>query len=241
MVIKSKEPKNTKETIIPKHIGIIMDGNRRWAKKRGLPTLLGHKKGYEIAMKVGEWCLNRGVKILTIYAFSTENWNRSKKEVSYLMMLLKNALTKEVEKLHNKGIQIRVIGIRKGLAKDILEAIKNATERTKNNTRGILNIAINYGGRIEIVEAVKKIVQKRYLSSQITENLISENIFTAGLPDPDLIIRTSGEQRLSGFLTWQSVYSELLFITKHWPEFTEKDIDYAIEEFSRRNRRFGGN
>lgn len=237
---KAKKTKKSQK-IVPKHIGIIMDGNRRWARSRGLPTLLGHRKGYQIAMKVGEWCLDRGVKILTIYAFSTENWNRAKKEVSYLMQLLKLALTDEIENLHKKGIQVRVIGIKKGLSKDIQEAIKTAMDKTKNNTRGILNIALNYGGRVEIVEAVKKIMQQKYKPAQVTENLISRNIFTADLPDPDLIIRTSGEQRLSGFLTWQSVYSELLFVDKHWPAFTEKDIDYAIEEFARRNRRYGGN
>ncbi|MBU0613604.1 di-trans,poly-cis-decaprenylcistransferase [Patescibacteria group bacterium] len=238
-----KTPTKTeeKEQIVPKHIGIIMDGNRTWARKRGLPTFAGHKKGYDIAMKVGGWCLDRGVNILTIYAFSTENWNRSKNEVSYLMHLLKKAFTDEIDNLHAKGIQVRVIGIEKGLSKDIKDAIKKAMQLTKNNKRGILNIALNYGGRSEITEAVKKIVEKKLKPSQITEKLISNNIFTADLPDPDLIIRTSGEQRLSGFLTWQSAYSELMFIKKTWPAFTEKDVDKAINEFSRRNRRFGGN
>ena len=232
---------NKKGKLIPKHIGIIMDGNRTWARKRGLPTFAGHKKGYDIAMKVGEWCLDRGVNILTIYAFSTENWNRSKKEVLYLMRLLKQAFTDEIDNLHERGIQVRVIGIEKGLSKDIKDAIQKATDLTKNNKSGILNIALNYGGRSEITEAVKKIVKKKLKPSQITEKLIGNNIFTADLPDPDLIIRTSGEQRLSGCLTWQSAYSELMFIDKTWPSFTEKDIDEAINEYSRRNRRFGGN
>jgi undecaprenyl diphosphate synthase len=192
-------------------------------------------------MKVGGWCLDRGVAILTIYAFSTENWDRSKKEVSYLMNLLKKAFTDEITNLHAKGIQVRVIGIEKGLSKDIKDAIKKAMRMTKNNKRGILNIALNYGGRSEITEAVKKIVKQKVKPAQITEELISKNIFTSDLPDPDLIIRTSAQQRLSGFLTWQSVYSELLFIDKPWPAFTEKDVDDAIEEYSRRNRRFGGN
>lgn len=240
MAKKSKRTKKSQK-IVPKHIGIIMDGNRRWARSRGLPTLIGHKRGYDIAMKVGEWCLARGVKILTIYAFSTENWNRTKKEVSYLMKLLKRALTDEIDNLHKKGIQVRVIGIKKGLSQDILEAIKKAMAKTKKNKKGILNIALNYGGRVEIVEAVKKIIQKKYKPSQVTEGLINKNIFTAGLPDPDLIIRTSDEQRISGFLTWQSVYSELLFVKKHWPSFTEKDIDLAIEEYTKRNRRYGAN
>lgn len=236
-----KSSKTGDSRIIPKHIGIIMDGNRRWARKSGLPTFAGHKKGYDIAMKVGEWCLDRGVNILTIYAFSTENWDRSKKEVSYLMMLLKQAFQKEIMNLHAKGIQVRVIGIEKGLSKDIKDAIRKAMDLTKNNKRGILNIALNYGGRSEIVEAVKKIVKQKVSPEKISEELISRNIFTSDLPDPDLIIRTSGEYRLSGFLTWQSVYSELLFVDKPWPAFTEKDVDNAIEEYSRRNRRFGGN
>jgi undecaprenyl diphosphate synthase len=240
MAKKSLKNSN-KERLIPKHIGIIMDGNRRWARKQGVPTFAGHKKGYDIAMKVGEWCLDRGVRILTIYAFSTENWDRSKKEVSYLMFLLKQAFKSEIKNLHAKGIQVRVIGVEEGLSKDIKEAIKKAVEITKNNKRGILNIALNYGGRSEITEAVRKIVKQKIKPAQITEKLISNNIFTSDLPDPDLIIRTSGEYRLSGFLTWQSVYSELLFIDKPWPAFTEKDVDDAINEYSRRNRRFGGN
>ena len=241
MAKKSLKTNDKTTRIIPKHIGIIMDGNRTWARKKGLPTFAGHKKGYDIAMKVGEWCLDRGVNILTIYAFSTENWNRSKKEVTYLMRLLKHALSNETKSLHAKGIQIRVIGIEKGLSSEIKRAISKAENLTKKNKRGILNIALNYGGRSEITEAVKKIVKQKVKPIQITEDLVSKNLFSSDLPDPDLIIRTSGEYRLSGFLTWQSAYSELMFIDKTWPEFTEKDVDHAIEEYSRRNRRFGGN
>ncbi len=188
--------------------------------------------------KVGDWCLERGVKILTVYAFSTENWNRSKREVSYLMKLLKRALVEEIDIWHKKNIQVRVIGCISKLSKDLQKVVKDAMQLTKNNTKGIVNIAINYGGRPEIVDAVKKVIRKKI---PVTETAISDNLYTAGLPDPDLIIRTSGEYRLSNFLTWQSAYSELLFVNKHWPEFSEKDLDEAIKEYQRRNRRYGGN
>lgn len=224
---------------IPQHIGIIMDGNRRWAKARGLPTLYGHKKGYDKVMKIGDYCLKKGVKILTVYAFSTENWDRSKKEVNYLMRLLKKGLTTDIRSLHKKNIKVQVIGRIKELSRDLQKAIKETMDLTKNNRRGILNVAINYGGRPEIIDAVKKIAAKKLTPVQITEKLLADNLYTAGMPSPDLIIRTSGEQRLSNFLTWQSAYSELLFIKKYWPDFTEKDLDEAIKEYSRRTRRFG--
>ncbi|MFA5029594.1 MAG: polyprenyl diphosphate synthase [Patescibacteria group bacterium] len=223
------------------HLAIIMDGNRRWAKEHGLPTLEGHRRGYNKLKEVGEWCIDRGIKTLTIYAFSTENWNRSEEEVGYLMDLLHRALTKEVAEFNRRGIKLKIIGSRERLSEKLKTAIIEAEEATKNNERGLLNICLNYGGRLEIVEAVKKIVQSGRPAQEIDENLISQNIWLAGQTDPDLIIRTSGEQRLSGFLTWESVYSELLFVKCHWPEFSQTDLDTAIEEFNKRNRRFGGN
>lgn len=222
-----------------RHLGVIMDGNRRWAKQRGRPTLEGHRRGYDVVMKMGHWCLDRGIEILTIYAFSTENWNRSKTEVSYLMRLLSKALTKEVDGLHRKNIRISVIGRIHELPKHLQQHIALAMELTKNNTRGTLQLAINYGGRSEIVDAVKKIYRTAKSASSITEKSLSEVMYTASQPDPDLIIRTSGEHRLSGFLTWQSVYSELLFVKKNWPDFSERDLDDALHEFGRRQRRFG--
>jgi len=219
---------------IPNHLAIIIDGNRRWAKKRGLYSFEGHKKGFDNMVRIGEWCLKKGVKILTLYCFSTENWNRSKAEVSYLMRLLAKGLSKKnIEKFNKDGVKVQVIGQRERLPKFLQKAIKTAEEKTKNNKRGVLNLAISYGGRAEIVEAVKKI------KGPITEKAINDNLWTAGLPDPDLIIRTSGEQRLSNFLTWQSVYSELYFPKKYWPEFTEKDLEKAFENYSLRQRRFG--
>ena len=221
------------------HLAIILDGNRRWARSKGLPNLEGHRRGYENVKRVGKWCLKKGIKILTVYAFSTENWKRSKREVNYLMKLLKRALTKDLKEFHKMGMQLRIIGRRRDLPKDLQEAIKKAMDLTKDNDKGILNIAINYGGRAEIVDAVKKIVRKKVPVSEIDENLVEDNLYTAGLPDPDMIVRTSGEHRLSGFLLWQASYSELHFIKKHWPEFSEKDLEGVIREFNKRQRRFG--
>jgi len=222
------------------HLAIILDGNRRWAKSRGLPTLEGHRRGYDNVKKVGKWCLEKEIGILTVYAFSTENWNRSKREVGYLMRLLKRALTKDLSEFHKMGFSLRILGRRRQLPKDLQQAIKKAMDLTKNNSKGILNICLNYGGRAEITDAVKKIVRKKVLVSKIDESLVSDNLYTAGLPDPDMIVRTSGEHRLSGFLLWQASYSELYFIKRHWPEFSKKDLEDVIKEFSKRQRRFGG-
>jgi len=225
---------------IPYHVGIIIDGNRRWAKEKGLPTLEGHRRGLDKLRKVGRWCKDRGVKILTIFAFSTENWKRTKKEVDYLMRLLGQALSKrEVKQLNRDGIRLQVIGQKERLGKTLQKIIRNAEEGTKNNKEGILNLAISYGGRAEILQAINKIIKKKVPFSKITEEMVNENLWTAGLPFPDLIIRTSGEQRTSGFLLWQSAYSELYFLKKCWPDFSEKDLDEAFVEYSKRQRRFG--
>lgn len=224
---------------IPQHLGIIIDGNRRWARKRGLPTLVGHQKGYDKVKKVCDWCFDRGVKILTFYVFSTENWKRSRREVSYLMKLLKKALTKDIQEIHQRNIKLKVLGRIKGLSPDLQKAIKAAEKLTQNNTRGVMNLAINYGGRPEIIDAIKKIIKQKISPQKVTEELIAKNLYSAEIPDPDLIIRTSGEQRLSNFLIWQAAYSELYFIKKHFPSLTEKDIDKALEDYGKRHRRFG--
>jgi len=217
-----------------------MDGNRRWAKAKGLPTLEGHRRGYDRVKKIGRWCKERGVKVLTLWAFSTENWKRSKAEIDYLMNLLKFALSKnEISQLHKDGIKVRVIGQKKRLSKDLQKLIEETEERTKNNKEGILNLAISYGGRADILQAVQKIINKKIPVDQITEETIDQNLWTADLPNPDLIIRTSGELRTSGFLTWESAYAELYFCQKHWPDFTEEDLDKAIEDFQNRQRRMG--
>lgn len=221
------------------HLAIIIDGNRRWAKARGLSSQDGHKQGYKKLKEAIIWSIKREIKTLTIYAFSVENWKRSKEEINFLISLLLFAFKKDLQDLLKNKVKINIIGSRKGLEPKILKIIKEVEEKTKNNKELILNIAFNYGGRLEIVEVVQKIVKKKIPMRDITEELISKNIWTAGQSDPDLIIRTSGEQRLSGFLTWQSIYSELYFCKKNWPDFSEKDLDNAISEYKKRNRRFG--
>jgi undecaprenyl diphosphate synthase len=229
----------------PKHIGFIMDGNRRWARERGLPSLEGHRAGYDLVKKIGPLCLKKGIKYLTFYAFSIENWKRTKDEVGYLMDLLMSAVTKDLDYLTKDDIRLKIIGRRSDLSPKLQEAIAAAEEKTKNYSAGVMQLAVSYGGRDEIVRATSKAVlacRPELVEGQpveITEKLISQHLDTAGIPDPDLIIRTSGEQRLSGFLTWQSIYSELLFLNKHWPDFSETDLDAAIEWYANRERRYG--
>lgn len=223
--------------IIPHHLGIIIDGNRRWARERGLPTFEGHKKGLETVQKAVVWCKNRGIKILTLFVFSTENWKRSKKEVSYLMKLLARALNKRnVQKIHREGIRIRIIGQRRRLAKSMQKLIREVEELTKTNKEMTLNFALSYGGRAEIVQAFKNILRKKIPPSKITEDVISQNLWTTDL---DLIIRTGKEQRISNFLIWQAAYSELFFLKNYWPDFTENDLDRILRDFASRQRRFG--
>jgi len=230
----------TKTKNVPYHIGVIMDGNRRWAKRKGFPTFEGHRKGLDKIKEFGKWCKEKGVKILTLYTFSTENWNRSKEEIKYLMNLLKQVLGgKVLKELNKEGIKVKVIGQRERLDKEIIKLIKEAEELTKNNKEGVLNLAISYGGRAEIVNAVKEVVKKNIPAGKIDEKIIEQNLWTKNLPDPDLIIRTAGEQRLSGFLTWQSVYSEFYFSKKYWPEFSKKDFEEILSDYSLRQRRFG--
>jgi undecaprenyl diphosphate synthase len=225
---------------IPSHLAIIIDGNRRWAKKNGLSSFQGHKKGLDNVQKIGDYCIKKGVKILTLYVFSSENWNRSKKEVAYLMRLFVLALSKKnIEKFNRDKIKFQAIGQIERLPKSLQNKIRLAEESTKNNKKGILNLAISYGGRPEIIQAIKKIIKKKIPASKINEEIINQNLWTANLPYPDLIIRTGGEQRLSNFLTWQTAYSEFYFTKRYWPEFNNKDIDKALEDYSIRERRFG--
>ena len=198
-----------------KHLAIILDGNRRWAKENGLAGLEGHKKGYDNVEKIGLDAFNKGVKYLTVFAFSTENWKRSKKEVTYLMNLLFNALTIDLKFYVKHEIIVKVIGRVGGLSKKLQDAIVDAEEKTKNGKKGQLNLCINYGGRAEIIDAVKELVLNNVPLEDVDEKKISELLWTSGIPDPDLIVRTSGEHRLSGFLTWQGVYSEIKFINKY--------------------------
>ena len=230
---------------MPRHVGIIMDGNRRWAKSKGKPASFGHREGAKTLEKIVRYANKIGLEYITVYAFSTENWKRAEDEVKTLMMILQNYLDDYSKRADSENIKVKMIGDITALSKGMQESIIKCMERTKNNTGVTFNIAINYGGRDEIVKAVRKISEQvktgKLKIKDINEDLVSNNLYTAGQPDPDLIIRTSGEIRLSGFLTWQSVYSELLFVQKYWPDFTEEDLDNAIIEYQKRTRKFGAN
>ncbi len=225
--------------VIPEHLGIIMDGNRRWAKARGLPTFEGHRRGYDKLKEVGDWCLDRGVQIITVFAFSTENWKRTQEEVAYLMDLLLRALTQEIDEFMRRDIRVRVIGRRAGLSEKMRLAADQVWEETRGNSRGLLQLAINYGGQTEIVDAVRALCASGTKPEEINEQMIRSNLYAPNVPPPDLIIRTSGEQRLSGFLTWESAYSELYFTKTHWPDFSQSDLDAALDWYANRERRFG--
>ena len=230
---------------LPQHIGIIMDGNGRWAKKRGLPRSAGHSAGADSLKKIITEANNLGVKYITVYAFSTENWKRAEDEVKTLMLLLQAYLDDYAKRADSENIKVKILGDITALSKGMQKSIRECMERTKNNTGVTFNIALNYGGRDEIVKATRKIAEQvkqgKIDVDEINEKMVSDNLYTAGEPDPDLVIRTSGEIRLSGFLPWQSVYSELLFVNKNWPDFTENDLDEAIIEYQKRTRKFGAN
>lgn len=232
------------ENNLPQHIAIILDGNRRWAKERGLTTLQGHTAGFDNLETIAKFCNKIGIKYLTVYAFSTENWKRSKDEVTWLMRIFKTNVDRYLEKKNTENIRIRIIGEKENIPEELKPRIEKIMEKTKNNTGLTLNIAFNYGGRAEIVHAAKVIAQKvkneELKLEDITEATISENIYTAGQPDPDLLIRTSRELRTSNFLPWQLTYTEFYFPKKYWPEFTEDDLLEAIKVYQGRSRRFGG-
>ncbi len=224
---------------LPLHIGIIMDGNGRWAKARGLPRLFGHRAGAENIHRVVEACADIGIKVLTVYAFSTENWGRPRDEVEGLMRLLQETLDREVPQMHEKGVRLWHSGDLSRLSPDMQRAISDALELTKENDRIILNVALNYGGRAEIVEAVRKIIREGVRPEDVTEEMISAHLYTAGLPDPDLIIRTAGEMRLSNFLIWQAAYAEYYSTSVLWPDFDRAELEKALDAYAHRERRFG--
>lgn len=225
--------------IMPIHLGLILDGNRRWAKEQGLASYEGHKKGYENLKTIGTAALERGIKYVSAYVFSTENWDRSEEEVKYLMKLLLWIAENEVKILHENNIKVRFAGSRQRLNQNIIKAMKDAEEKTKNNTGGTLLICLNYGGQQEIADAVKQIVKDDTKPEQVTPELIQQHLYAPGVPPIDLIIRTSGEQRLSNFMLWRAAYSELIFVKKHCPAFTAADLDKALDEYASRQRRFG--
>ena len=229
---------------LPKHIAIIMDGNRRWAKKRILPVQAGHKEGAKTLEKMVRYANKIGIQYFTVYAFSTENWKRSEEEVDALMNLLKNYLEDYSKRADSENIKVKIWGDISALREDLQKSILDCEERTKNNTGVHFNICLNYGGRDEIVNATKKIAEQvksqKLNVEDITEETVSNALYSAGCPDPDLMIRTSGELRTSGFLLWQLSYTEFVFLDKYWPDFNEKDLDNCIEVYQNRNRKFGG-
>lgn len=224
---------------IPLHVGLILDGNRRWARENGLTIAQGHRKGYQNLKTIAKAAITYGVRYVSAYVFSTENWERDRQEVRDLMKLLRWVLVHEVKNFHKENIRIRVIGSKAKLGAALLTAVHDAEKLTESNTRGTVLLCLDYGGQQEIVDAVKRIAANGTDPEDITVEMIERNLYAPDVPSPDLIIRTSGEQRLSNFLTWGSAYSELMFSEKKWPEFREEDLISSIDKYARRQRRFG--
>ncbi|HEY6716700.1 MAG TPA: isoprenyl transferase [Reyranella sp.] len=237
-------PANADPTPGPNHVAIIMDGNGRWAKARGLPRVAGHRRGADAVRRVVRGAGELGIPVLTLFAFSTENWTRPADEVNDLMGLLRHYLRNELDELHKNGAKLRVIGNREGLAADIVRDISDAENMTRSNSRIDVNICINYGARAEILQATRSLARQvatgELSADRIDEDLFEGELLTAGVPDPDLLIRTSGEQRISNFMLWQCAYAELVFVDTLWPDFGKEHLEQAIAEFRRRERRYGG-
>lgn len=232
-------PLNIPPEKIPQHVAMIMDGNGRWALQRGLPRLAGHKAGTENLRRVIRATVEFGVKYLTIYAFSTENWGRPPEEVKGLMYILEDVIDRELSELHKEGVQLRHIGRLERLAPTLQEKVLDAVDMTKNNDRLILNIAFNYGGRDEIVQAIQRMMKDSVKPENVSDELVSQYLYTVGVPDPDLIIRTSGELRVSNFLIWQAAYSEWYITPTYWPDFDKEEYRRALETYANRDRRYG--
>ena len=224
---------------VPRHVGIIMDGNGRWAQARGLPRLAGHRAGTENLRRVLRAAVEFGVQILTIYAFSTENWARPEDEVGGLLFILGGVIDRELAELHQEGVQLRHIGRLERLSPKLRQRVQDAIELTQDNQRLILNVAFDYGGRAELVDAIRRIIADGVPAEQVDEPLVSHYVYTAGLPDPDLIIRTSGEMRVSNFLLWQGAYAEFYVTPALWPDFDKDELYKALQDYSQRERRFG--
>lgn len=224
---------------VPAHIAIIMDGNGRWALKRGLPRLAGHRAGTENLRRIIRACVEFGIQYLTIYAFSTENWGRPHEEVNGLMRILEDVIDRELAELNEQGVQIRHLGKLDQLAPRLQEKVLDAVRQTQHNSRLVLNVAFNYGGRDEIVHAIQEMIKDGVPATDVTPELVSRYLYTAGVPDPDLIIRTSGELRISNFLIWQAAYSEWYVTPTFWPDFSKEELRKAIDSFAHRDRRYG--
>lgn len=224
---------------IPVHVGLILDGNRRWARQQGLPTLEGHTRGAEVFKEIALGTFERGVKYLSAYVFSTENWSRTEEEVGYLMSLVVKATEKYLDAFHKAGIKIVVLGRREELAGSVLSAINRTEDKTKDNNKGTLALCFNYGGQEELVDAVRDLLKSKTEADEITADTIRQFLYRSEIPDVDLVIRTSGEERTSGFMLYRAAYAELYFTDKYWPDFQLNDLDAALEEYANRQRRFG--
>lgn len=226
--------------IVPQHIGYIVDGNRRWARTHGIPTYEGHLAGYNAIIEVMLATFDAGVKYVSAYTFSTENWKRSEDEISKIMGLVLRLLTSDVHILQENNIRLKVLGSRDRLSKGVLKAIAEAEEKTANNTRGTLAVCFNYGGQLEIADACKKIMQEGISPEDVTPEVIAQHLYVPEVPPIDVVVRTSGERRTSNFMLWRAAYSEFIFLDKLWPDMTKDDVTGILEEYSRRSRRFGG-
>ncbi|CAN5635797.1 isoprenyl transferase [soil metagenome] len=224
---------------VPRHVAIIMDGNGRWAARQGLPRIVGHERGTDNIRRITEAAAEFGIQYLTLWAFSTENWRRPAEEVSGIMRLLGEALERETLELHRQGAQLRHIGSLEGLAPDLRRAVEDAIELTQHNSRLILTLAFDYGGRQELIHAIQELIESGVVPDEVDEELIGRHLFTKDVPDPDLVIRTSGEYRMSNFLIWQAAYAELHFSPVFWPDFGPENLREAIDDYARRERRFG--
>lgn len=225
--------------IAPKHVGFIMDGNRRWAREKGIPELDGHLAGYNALKEVLDAAYEKNIEYVTLYVFSSENWKRSQTEVAALMNLAVRVFSSDLDQLIERGVRVRFIGVREGLSKRVADVIDRAEEATMNLTNGTLLVCFNYGGQREIVDAARKCIEDGLAANEITEDEIAKRIYAPDAPPVDLVVRTSGEQRLSNFMLWRASYSELLFLKKYWPDMTKQDVTDIIEEYGRRQRRFG--
>lgn len=229
----------TDTVALPVHVGLVLDGNRRWAKENGLPVIQGHRQGMDVLKDISFHAFERGVRYLSAYVFSTENWQRAEDEVNYLMDLTVKAVEKYLDEFHERGIRVVILGRRKGVRQKVLDAMTRAEEKTKDNTQGTLALCFNYGGREELVDAVKHIVAEGFTPNQVTTDVIAGSLYCPEVPDLDLLIRTSGEERTSGFMLYRAAYAELKFVDKLWPDFSKADFDEALEDYTKRERRFG--
>jgi len=226
-------------TNVPRHVAIIMDGNGRWARRRGMPRAAGHRAGNENLRNILRDAVDFGIEVLTIYAFSTENWKRPRQEVDFLLRLIEHVIDSELDELNRSGVRIRHIGHLEGLSQRVADKVRYAQDITRNNDRLILNVAFNYGGRMDVVDAVRQLLADGVPAEEVDEKAISERLSTAGLPDPDLIIRTAGEMRLSNFLIWQAAYAEFYSTPTYWPDFNRAELHRALQDYAQRERRFG--